>query len=299
MKLLVIGRNGQLARGIVENADRFGVQVISAGRPDTDVTDRNSVEATVAREQFDAVVNAAAYTAVDKAESEPSVAQAVNAIGAEHVARACAANSIPIIHISTDYVFDGSKDSPYREDDQTGPINAYGRSKLEGEQRVADACARHVILRTAWVHSPWGGNFVKTMLRLAAERPAVGVVGDQQGSPTYAPHLAEAVLAIARRAIADPAGMPWGIYHAVGMGETSWFGVAREIFRCAREHGLPAAEVTAITTAEYPTPARRPANSRLNCDRLRQSFGLGLPDWRVGVQDCVARLAQSAGNRLA
>lgn len=299
MKLLVIGRDGQLARGIVENADRFGVQVISAGRPDTDVTDRNSVEATIAREHFDAVVNAAAYTAVDKAESEPSVAHAVNAIGAEHVARACAANDIPIIHISTDYVFDGSKDSPYQEDDQTGPINAYGRSKLEGEHRVADICARHVILRTAWVHSPWGSNFVKTMLRLAAERPAVSVVGDQQGSPTYAPHLAEAVLAIASRAIADPAGMPWGTYHAVGRGETSWFGVAREIFDCAREQGLPAARVTAITTAEYPTPARRPANSRLNCDRLRQSFGLELPDWRLGVQNCVARLAQSAGNRLS
>jgi dTDP-4-dehydrorhamnose reductase len=241
------------------------------------------------------VVNAAAYTAVDKAESESALANDVNARGAGYVARACAAHSIPIIHISTDYVFDGLKDDPYREDDPTGPINAYGRSKLEGEARVADACARHLILRTAWVHSPWGGNFVKTMLRLATERPAVSVVGDQKGSPTYAPHLAEVVLAIANRAVADPAGTPWGIYHAVGAGETNWFGFAREIFRSAAEHGLPAAEVTAITTADYPTPARRPANSRLNCDRLRQSFGLELPDWRIGTQRCVARLSESAG----
>ena len=296
MKILVTGRQGQLARGLAEAADALGVELISVGRPALDLADENAVAALVSRERPGLVVNAAAYTAVDKAESEPELANDINARGAEYVAMACATHSIPIIHISTDYVFDGSKDSPYLEDDPTGPINVYGRSKLEGEQRVATACARHVILRTAWVHSPWGGNFVKTMLRLAAERPAVSVVEDQKGSPTYAPHLAAAVLAIASRAIADPAGTPWGIYHAVGAGETSWFGVAQEIFRSARKHGMPAAEVTAITTADYPTPVRRPANSRLNCDRLRQSFGLELPDWRVGVETCVARLAQSAGN---
>ena len=295
MKILVTGRQGQLARGLVEAADALGIELVSVGRPVLDLVDENAVTTLVSRERPDVVVNAAAYTAVDRAESEWALADGINARGAEYVAKACAAHSIPIIHISTDYVFDGSKDSPYREDDPTGPINAYGRSKLEGEARVADACARHLILRTAWVHSPWGGNFVKTMLRLAAERPAVSVVGDQKGSPTYAPHLAEVVLAIASRVVADPAGTPWGIYHAVGAGATSWFGFAREIFRSAGEHGLPAAEVTAITTADYPTPARRPANSRLNCDRLRQSFGLELPDWRVGVQNCVARLSESAG----
>jgi len=251
--------------------------------------------AVVAREHPDVVVNAAAYTAVDKAETEPAVARAVNALGAEHVARACAAHSVPIIHISTDYVFDGTKDSPYVEDDPTAPINVYGRTKLEGEQRVAKACERHLILRTAWVHSPWGANFVKTMLRLATTRPNIGVVDDQKGSPTYAPHLAAIVLAVAARVAADPAAMRWGVYHAVGGGETTWFGFAREIFLSARKHELPAAEVTAITTADYPTPARRPANSRLNCDRLRQSFGLELPDWRLGVESCVARLSESAG----
>ncbi len=240
------------------------------------------------------VVNAAAYTAVDKAESERTLAHAVNALGAEYIARACAAHSIPLIHISTDYVFDGMKDGPYLEYDATGPINVYGRTKLEGEQRVAAACERHLILRTAWVHSPWGANFVKTMLRLAAAQPNIGVVDDQKGSPTYVPHLAEIVLAIAGRAVTDPAATRWGIYHAVGSGETTWFGFAREVFRHAAERGLPVAEVAAIATSAYPTPARRPANSRLNCDRLRLSFGLELPDWRVGAQSCVARLARPA-----
>jgi dTDP-4-dehydrorhamnose reductase len=294
VKVLVTGREGQLVRGLLEAADGAGVQVVAVGRPQLDLADERSVAAVVAHERPDVVVNAAAYTAVDKAETEPAVARAVNALGAEHVARACAAHSIPIIHISTDYVFDGTKQGPYVEDDPTGPINVYGRTKLEGEQRVAKACERHLILRTEWLHSRWGANFVKTMLRLAATRPSIGVVDDQLGSPTYAPDLARIVLATAARIVADPAGISWGIYHAVGGGETTWFGFAREVFRCAAEHGLPVADVTAIATSAYPTPARRPANSRLNCDRLRSLLGLELPDWRVGVQDCVARLARSA-----
>ena len=292
MKLLVTGREGQLARSLVETAGA-GVQVVAIGRPELDLTDEKSVAAALARECPDIVVNAASYTAVDKAETEPAVAHAINALGAEHVALACAASAIPIIHISTDYVFDGTKSGPYLEGDPTAPINVYGRTKLEGEQRVAKACERHLILRTAWMHSPWGVNFVKTMLRLATARPTIGVVNDQEGSPTYAPHLAAVVLAIAVRVSADPAGVRWGVYHALGGGETTWFGFAREIFRHAAEQGLPAAEVTAIATAAYPTPARRPANSRLNCDRLRLGLGLELPDWRVGAQDCVTRISAS------
>jgi dTDP-4-dehydrorhamnose reductase len=297
VKVLVTGREGQLARGLLEAADGAGVQVVAIGRPELDLADEKSVAAVVAREHPEVVVNAAAYTAVDKAETEPAVARAVNALGAEHVARACAAHSIPIIHISTDYVFDGTKLGPYREDDPTGPINVYGHSKLEGEQRVAKACERHLILRTAWLHSRWGANFVKTMLRLGATQPSISIVDDQLGSPTYAPDLARIVLATAARIVADPTGMRPGIYHAVAGGETTWFGFAREVFRCAAEHGLPVADVTAIAMAAYPTPARRPANSRLNCDRLRLLLGLELPDWRVGVQDCVARLAESAQGR--
>jgi dTDP-4-dehydrorhamnose reductase len=294
VKVLVTGREGQLARGLLEAADSVGVQAVSIGRPDIDLVDEKSVAAAVARERPDVVVNAAAYTAVDKAESEPAIAQAVNALGAEYVARACAAHSIPIIHISTDYVFDGMKDGPYFENDLTAPINVYGRTKLEGEQRVATACERHLILRTAWVYSPWGANFVKTMLRLATTRPSISVVDDQQGSPTYAPHLAKIVLAIAARVAADPADTPWGIYHAVGAGETTWLDFAREVFRRATEQGLPVADVAAIATSAYPTPASRPANSRLNCDKLRLLFGLEVPDWRLGVQDCLSRLASMA-----
>lgn len=294
MKVLVTGREGQLARGLLEAGEGTGIQVVAIGRPELDLTDETSVAAAVARERPHVVVNTAAYTAVDKAESEPSVAHAVNALGAEYVARACAAHSIPIIHISTDYVFDGAADRPYLEDDPTGPINVYGQTKLEGEQHVAKACARHLILRTAWVHSPWGANFVKTMLRLATTRPSIGVVDDQKGSPTYAPHLAATVLAIVARVAADPAGVRWGVYHAVGGGETTWFGFAREVFRRASEQGLPAADVAAIAAAAYPTPAQRPANSRLNCDRLRLLLGLEMPDWRDGVENCVARLAESA-----
>lgn len=294
MKLLVTGREGQLARGLLEAAVGVGVQVLAIGRPDIDVTDEASITTAIARERPDLVINAAAYTAVDKAESEPVLAQAVNALGAEAVARACAAHSIPIIQMSTDYVFDGMKDAPYVESDLTAPINVYGRSKREGEQRVAKACPRHLILRTAWVHSPWGANFVKTMLRLATTRPSIGVVDDQRGTPTFAPHLARVVLDIAARAVTSPSTTQWGIYHAAGGGETTWCGFAREIFRHAAAQGLPVADVAAIATSAYPTPARRPANSRLSCDRLRLTFGLELPDWRLGVEDCVARLAASA-----
>ena len=170
VKILVLGRDGQLARSLVEAAVAAGIQLQSVGRPEIDLTDVNTVSALVARVRPDLVVNAAAYTAVDKAESESALAYAVNAAGAEHAARACASYSIPIIHISTDYVFDGAKDGPYLEGDPTGPINVYGLTKLEGEQRVMNACERHLILRTAWVYSPWGANFVKTMLRLATAR---------------------------------------------------------------------------------------------------------------------------------
>jgi dTDP-4-dehydrorhamnose reductase len=291
VKVLVLGREGQLARGLREASRDAGAEVVAIGRPEVDLAERTSAAGAIMREQPDLVVNAAAYTAVDKAESERAAAHAVNALGAEYAAAACAANSIPIIHVSTDYVFDGKKRSPYVEEDQTCPINAYGQSKLEGELRVAKACEQHLILRTAWLHSPWGANFVKAMVRLATERAVIRVVGDQKGTPTYVPDLARVVLALAGRAVADPTGVPWGVYHAANGGETTWCGFAQEIFRCAAEHGLPAAEVVPIAAADYPTAAARPANSRLNCDKLRRSFGLELPDWRTGVRDCVARLS--------
>lgn len=291
IRIVVCGHEGQLARALLE-ADRLpDTELVAVGRPTLDIADPSSIASTIARERPDLVINAAAYTFVDQAEIEPDAAFAVNAAGADNVARACAARSIPLIHISTDYVFDGSKPVPYVEDDLTFPATVYGRTKREGELRVIEACERHLILRTAWLHSPWGANFVKTMLRLANERNVIGVVDDQRGAPTYAPDLAVAVLAIARRAIADPDRMSWGIYHVVGGGEATWCGFAREIFKAAAEQGLPAGRVDPIATSDYPTPAPRPADSRLSCDKLRREFGVELPHWQARVHECVRRVA--------
>ena len=294
MKVLVLGQEGQLARGLLELAATTGIQLVSTGRPEFDLTDEESICGVLTRQKPEIVVNAAAYTAVDKAESEPAVAHAINALGAEAAARWCAGRSVPIIHISTDYVFDGTKESPYLESDTTGPINVYGLTKLEGEQRVANACERHVILRTAWVYSPWGTNFVKTMLRLATTRPIIHVVEDQLGTPTYAPDLARAILSIATQIMDDRDTMCWGTYHAAGSGETTWLGFAREVFKRAAGQGLPVAEVAGIASSGYPTTARRPSNSRLNSHKLGEGFGLELPDWRLGVENCVERLRAQA-----
>jgi dTDP-4-dehydrorhamnose reductase len=266
------------------------VTSFALGRPALDLTAPASVLKTLADFKPDVIVNAAAYTAVDKAESEPDAAMALNANGPARLAEAAERMGAVLIHVSTDYVFDGSKATPYFEDDPTAPIGAYGRSKLAGEEAVRAAAPRHIILRTAWVHSPFGANFVKTMLRLAADRPEVRVVDDQIGSPTYAPHLAEAILAISRAVTADPANARFGTYHAAGAGAVTWCGMAREIMRVSASLGGPSATVTAITTADYPTAAVRPANSRLDCTKLAAAFGIALPPWQHGVAECVARL---------
>ena len=291
MKLLITGTSGQLAQSLLERAPGAGIDIVAIRRPQLDLTIPGTIRTALADARPDIVVSAAAYTAVDKAESEPDLAMQVNAAGVGELAAQCDKLGAAIIHISTDYVFDGGKPAPYVEGDPTGPASAYGRSKLAGEVAVAAACRRHVILRTAWVHSPFGANFIKTMLRLAASRPEIGVVDDQRGCPTYAPHLADAVLDVARQIEGWREGTAaWGIYHAAGGGETTWCGLAREVFRLSGARGGPVAQVKAITTADYPTPARRPANSRLDCTRLRQTFGIALPDWRTGAAACVERL---------
>lgn len=297
MRLLVTGTSGQLAQSLLEAGHEAGIDVFAIRRPQFDLTIPGTIRAALLDAAPDIVVNAAAYTAVDKAETEPELANAVNAGGSAELARQCETQGIALVHISTDYVFDGTKASPYVENDPTGPANAYGRSKLAGETAVAAACERHIVLRTAWVHSPFGANFVKTMLRLAGSRPELRVVDDQRGSPTYAPHLARVVLAIARQLPGRDEGSsahaaPWGIYHAAGAGETTWCGFAREIFRVSAELGGPTAEVEAITTADYPTPAKRPGNSRLDCGKLERRFCITLPDWREGARQCVERLLQ-------
>ena len=296
MKLLVTGTSGQLAQSLLEAGLATGIDIVAIRRPQLDLAVPASIRPAITSARPDLVVSAAAYTAVDKAESEADLAMRVNGAGAGMVAETCDKLGIPLIHLSTDYVFDGTKPSAYLEGDPTGPVSVYGRSKLAGEAAVQAACARHVIVRTAWVYSPFGNNFVKTMLRLAASKPEFGVVDDQIGCPTYAPHLAQAVLQIAAGVLQDNAGFaggsggPWGIYHASGAGETTWCGFAREVFRLSGERGGPVVKVNAITTADYPTPAKRPANSRLDCGKLAAVFNVRLPDWRHGAAECVSRL---------
>ena len=289
-KLLVTGREGQLAQSLLECATP-AVTVIAVGRPELDLADPPSIRRALMAYRPDVVVNAAAYTHVDEAEREPDEAVRINARGAGCVGEACADAGIPLIHISTDYVFDGEKSSPYVESDAAGPLNAYGRSKLAGEQAVSEACPRHIILRTGWIYSPFGRNFVTTMLRLAETRSEISVVDDQHGTPTYAPDLAAAILAIAQHVVDQKEGADlWGLYHLSAEGETTWCGLAREVFRRAKEHGGPTVSVRPIPTSAYPTPARRPLNGRLDAGKLARTFGLRLPHWTTGVERCVRRL---------
>ena len=236
------------------------------------------------------IVNAAAYTAVDKAEAEEAVAVRVNGEGAGHVAEAAARLGVPLLHLSTDYVFDGKLDRPYREDDPTARAGAYGRSKLAGEKLIAERCEDSVILRTAWVYSPFGANFVRTMLRLNETRDEVGVVADQRGNPTSALDIADALIAIAGRMKDDASPALRGVFHMTGSGEATWADFAEAVFREAAARGRRLTRVKPIATADYPTPARRPANSRLDNEKLSRVYGFRLPEWRQSVAVCCARL---------
>jgi dTDP-4-dehydrorhamnose reductase len=248
------------------------------------------------------VINAAAYTAVDRAESESDLAHAVNGTAVGVLAGACARRGIPLVHLSTDYVFDGSGERPWREDDPTGPLGVYGASKLAGEASLREAGGPHLLLRVSWVFGQEGANFVRTMLRLGAQRPALQVVTDQVGGPTSAESIAAALLTLAEpmsgdRSPLDPsARFPWGTYHYAGEPVVSWFGFASEIFRQAVELGLVdrVPELTSIPTSAYPTPASRPGNSRLDCGRFRQAFGLPLPDWRSDLRTCLQTWSATA-----
>ena len=290
MRIAVTGLNGQVARALMERAPA-GVTIIPLGRPALDLERLETIAPAIAAAAPDLVVNAAAFTAVDLAETEQETALLVNGRAAGAVAQATAALGVPIIQISTDYVFDGTLDRPYREDDETGPISAYGRSKLLGEQAVAAASANHVILRTAWVYSPFGKNFVRTMLRLAQTRDEIGVVADQTGNPTNALDIADAILGVARNLVAKPhdAGFR-GIFHMTAQGEAVWADVAEAIFAARVEAGLAPVLVKRIATSDYPTPATRPANSRLDCSKLSARHGITLPDWRGSLRICVQRL---------
>ncbi|NDW05610.1 dTDP-4-dehydrorhamnose reductase [Jiella pacifica] len=289
MRILVTGRDGQVARCLADLADE-GREVVCLGRPELDLTDRASIDAAIAKVRPDVVVNPAAYTAVDKAESDREAAYAVNAAGAENVAAAAAAAAIPIVHISTDYVFSGDKDAPYVETDETGPTGVYGASKLEGEKRVLAANPKAVVLRTAWVFSPYGNNFLKTMLRVGKDRDVLRVVADQHGTPTYGPDIAAGVLAVCEHALAEPDGAWSGVYHMVAGGETTWAGFAEAIFERSKSRGGASAAVEPIPTADYPTPAQRPSNSRLDTRKFQAVFRHDLPPWQSGIDRCLVAL---------
>ncbi len=291
MRIAVTGRNGQVAHALSELGGRAGHQMFLLARPDFDLADPGTVGPILRKVRPNVVINAAAYTAVDKAESEPEAAEAVNARGAGAVAEAAAALGLPVLQVSTDYVFDGAKPTPYVEDDDVGPLGVYGRSKLDGERAVAAANPRHAILRTAWVYAPYGANFVRTMLRIAANKPEVGVVADQHGCPTSALDIASTLIGVAERMVAEPDNMALtGIFHMAARGEAVWADVAEVIFATSRKRGGPAAKVNRITTADFPTQAKRPMNSRLDCTKLGQVYGLVLPEWRGSLERCVGRL---------
>lgn len=291
LRVVVIGRDGQVSHSLKDVLARAGHDVIQLGRPEFDLKAPAAMTEAIISARPDIVVNPAAYTAVDKAEDEPELAAAINADGAEAVAKAAAETGAPIVHFSTDYVFDGKKTSPYVESDATGPIGVYGATKLEGERRVASANPHHVILRTAWVCSPFGNNFVKTMLRLASQRPELGVVDDQHGSPTFAADLANVVGRLIPR-LTGPVvpGEHFGIFHAVNAGETTWCGLAGAIMRGAEARGASHVPIKPITTAEYPTKARRPAYSLLSTEKLRTVHGIKLQPWESALSTCLDEL---------
>jgi dTDP-4-dehydrorhamnose reductase len=289
MRIAVTGSKGQVATALIERAGPE-TEVVALGRPAFDLTDRAAVLAGLESARPDVVVNAAAYTAVDKAEKEEAAAVRVNGDGAGHVAEAAVRLGVPLLHLSTDYVFDGALDRPYREDDPTAPAGAYGRSKLAGERLVAERCKDSVILRTAWVYSPFGANFVRTMLRLNETRDEVGVVADQRGNPTSALDIADALIAMAARLKGDASPTLRGVFHLTGSGEATWADLAETIFREAAARGRRLTQVKRITTADYPTPARRPANSRLDNEKLTRVYGVKLPEWRQSAAGCCARL---------
>ncbi|MCZ7447470.1 dTDP-4-dehydrorhamnose reductase [Agrobacterium rhizogenes] len=292
MRLAVTGKNGQVVSALQALAS-VDLEIIALGRPELDLAQPETVLQALRDARPDVVVSAAAYTAVDKAESEPELAFAVNRDGAGAVAQAAKELGVPIIHLSTDYVFDGTKATAYVETDPIGPMSVYGLSKLEGEKTVADNTPNHAILRTAWVYSEYGNNFVKTMLRLGESRDEINVVADQFGCPTSANDIASAIIEIARQLSADSSLRLRGVFHLSGTGETNWANFAKQIFAFSAENGGKPMVVNDIVTAQYPTPAKRPVNSRLDCSKLEEVFGIRLPAWQTSTRAVVTALAQS------
>ncbi|TNF93439.1 MAG: dTDP-4-dehydrorhamnose reductase [Gammaproteobacteria bacterium] len=293
MKILVAGANGQVGWELGQQGAESAHDVITLGRDQLDICDAESVKLRVQENQPEIVINAAAYTAVDKAEEERDAAFAINRDGAKNLAQACKDVSIPLLHISTDYVFDGTKDNPYLESDPVAPLGVYGESKWAGEVAVKDTLDRCFILRTSWVFGIHGHNFVKTILRVAGERDELRVVSDQLGSPTSAHGIASALLQICDHYSSNEV-LPWGTYHYTGQPFTSWHGFAEAIVKLGRENGLIDHEVMIhpISTEEYPTPAKRPANSRLSSELIQSKLRIKPDDWQAALQSMIVTMAR-------
>ena len=292
MKILVFGAGGQIGREVCRAAWPPRYAVLPLDRRVIDITKIAAVGALLARETPDLAINLAAYTAVDRAESEADAAWAINCAGAAHIAAACAESETPLIHLSTDYVFDGRKTGSYQEVDAVNPLGVYGSSKEAGERAVRAALTQHVILRTAWVFGAYGTNFVKTMLRLAAERPLLRVVADQRGCPTAAADIAAAQMVIAERI--EKGAAKWGTYHFADVDAVSWHGFAKAIFDLAAPQLSVRPQVEPITTDQYPTPARRPMNSVLDCRKIEEAFGIRTLPWRVGLASVIREILDRA-----
>jgi dTDP-4-dehydrorhamnose reductase len=294
-RILLLGADGQVGWELRRALLPLG-EVLPLNRTQADLGDRSALRAVLDRTRPQFIVNAAAYTAVDKAETEPELAQRINADAPQVLADYAAAHEAWLVHFSTDYVFDGTKPAPYVETDPLKPQSAYGRSKLAGEQAITASGCRHLILRTSWVYAARGGNFAKTMLKLAAERDSLRVIADQVGAPTSAELIADTTAQMLHRLRTDPAfaAQASGLYHLTAQGSTSWHGYAQFVIAAAAARGLPLRcapeQVQAITTADYPLPAPRPANSRLDCSKLQTTFGLFLPPWQTQVQRLIDEL---------
>ncbi|EGM78173.1 dTDP-4-dehydrorhamnose reductase [Rheinheimera sp. A13L] len=284
LKVLVTGSNGQVGHQLVQRLTGK-VELLATDRSVLDISNQQQVEDFVMKFQPDVIINAAAYTAVDKAEIETEAANAINHLGSKYLAIAANKVNAALLHISTDYVFSGHENSIYNEKDPTGPNGVYGKTKLDGEAAVAEHCPHHIIMRTAWVFGEHGNNFVKTMLRLGQTRPELGIVADQFGGPTYAGDIADALISICQQITSTPSTALWGTYHYSGMPYVSWFEFARAIFQAAEGSNvltnIPL--LKAINTEDYPTPAKRPANSRLDCSKLEKAFGIKPSDWQTAL----------------
>lgn len=287
-KILVIGRTGQVAQALAHAGAR---RVVNVGRPELDLLDAASLSRALEHYAPAIVINTGGFTKVDQAEAEPDAAFALNVDGPRVLARLCAGRAIPLIHLSTDCVFDGTLARPYRPDHPPSPLSTYGRSKLAGEHAVAEACDQHLIVRVSWIFSHLAENFVRTMLTLAQTKEAVTVVSDQIGCPTHAPALAKALLVIAD-AVSEKGFSGWGTFHLAGSGETDRASFARKIFEVSRQHAGPNASVRGVRTADFPTPASRPLNARLDMAGTTEMFGLTLPPWQAGIADAVPILVR-------